>query len=60
LNRQDSELVEPMKPAWRVDIAQWESEYQTPRQCAEEAGPGRTAAPGAAADHMITAVDGLK
>jgi hypothetical protein len=56
----DRELVEPIEPARRVDVAQWESENQPPRQRPDRAGPGSAAAPGAATDHMVTTVDGLK
>jgi hypothetical protein len=60
LERHDAEFVEPMEPAGRVDVAQWESENQLARQRAEHVGPGHTAAAGAVANHMVTAVDGVK
>jgi hypothetical protein len=60
LKRDRQQLVQPMKPARRMVIAQRNREDQSPRQPSGKAAPVFPARRRPATDHMIALIDGFQ
>jgi len=60
LERDDRQLVQPVQPAWGMDVMQRHGEHLAPGECPEPARPALPAAGRPATDDVVTMVDGFQ
>jgi hypothetical protein len=60
LERNGRQLVQPVQPAWGMDVMQRHGEDQAPGECPEPARPALAAAGRPATDDVVTMVDGFQ